>query len=288
MQYRKLIKKLLFPPFLLICLLTLFSAVALTAVFVMKKEQTVFAYLTYAVAFYTLTLLCVFFCRGFPKRMHAWKQALHGKPLAHRFLTDASFRTHVMLYVTFAFNVLYVGMHLFSYAQNRSAWFLVLAVYYTILALMRFLLTRRPPSRRSEANRAILCASILLTVNLVLSGAVLMILYVGKGYVYHGLLIYVMAAYAFYMTSQAIVGLVRFRKSKSPLLKVAKVVSLSASLVSMLALETAMLSQFGQDMPVADKRLLIALTGAGVSITVITLAIRTIVRSAKERKLTEE
>ena len=82
----------------------------------------------------------------------------------------------------------------------------------------------------------------------------------------------------------AIVEIVKYRKLGSPVMSTAKIVSLSAALVSMLNLETAMFAQFGKDMAEADQRIFIILTGAGVSITVITLSVLLIVRATKELK----
>ena len=62
----------------------------------------------------------------------------------------------------------------------------------------------------------------------------------------------------------------------------AKMVSLSAALVSMLNLETAMFAQFGGEMRPEDQRLFVILTGAGVSITVVTLSVLCIVKATKE------
>ena len=65
-----------------------------------------------------------------------------------------------------------------------------------------------------------------------------------------------------------------------------KVFALSAALVSMLSLETAMLSQFGQELSAEEEWLMVALTGAGVSAVVVTMSIYMIVTSTKEiRKL---
>ena len=89
-----------------------------------------------------------------------------------------------------------------------------------------------------------------------------MILYQNKGHEYHGILIYVMATYTFYMTVSTIVNLVKYRKYHSPVMTMTRVIALSAALVSMLSLETAMFSQFGQNMSTENKRLMIALTGA--------------------------
>ena len=63
---------------------------------------------------------------------------------------------------------------------------------------------------------------------------------------------------------------------------VSKVIALSAALVSMLNLETAMFAQFGADMPIENQRIFIILTGAGVSVTVVTLSVILIVNANKQ------
>jgi len=113
-----------------------------------------------------------------------------------------------------------------------------------------------------------------------------MIVYQDKGFDYPGFLIYVIALYTFYMTTHAIIDMVKFRKYNSPVMMTTKMIALSAALVSMLSLETAMFSQFGEDMTPQSQRLMIILTGAGVSIAVITMSIYVIVKNTKEiRKL---
>ena len=51
MDWKKIGKKLLFPPVWLMVILTLVSAVALTIVFVKGMEQSVPAYIVYVLAF---------------------------------------------------------------------------------------------------------------------------------------------------------------------------------------------------------------------------------------------
>jgi hypothetical protein len=160
------------------------------------------------------------------------------------------------------------------------------------MAVMRYLLVRYVRIQKigtdiqKEWKRTKACACVLLLINLSLSGAVLMILYHSKGYDYPGILIYVMAAYTFYATIHAIVDIVRYRKLGSPVMTTAKVVSLSAALVSMLNLETAMFAQFGKDMTPEAQRLFIILTGAGVSLTVVTLSVLLIRKANQEIRRT--
>lgn len=292
MDWKKIGKKLLYPPIWVMILLTVLSAVALTLVFIKRFDQTPVAYIVYVLAFYTLSVVSIFFGMVLPKRYKEIKQKIYDNPIGNRYLTDSSFRTHISLYISLGINLLYVGMNFISYILYHSMWFVILAVYYATLALMRFILLRYVrgegigANRLTELKRTKLCAFILLTLNFVLSGAVLMILYQDKGYDYPGFLIYVIAMYTFYMTTHAIVDMVKFRKYNSPVMMTTKIIALSAALVSMLSLETAMFSQFGADMALEDQKLMIILTGAGVSITVITMSIYMILKNTKEiRKL---
>lgn len=286
MEWKKIGKKLLFPPFWVMVVMTLFSAAALIFIFIKGWEQTVPACFAYAVAFYTLTVVTAFCVWVLPKQYRQLKAKALAIPVVNRYATDRVFRTSVSLYLSLIINLLYVGLNLFSWYTIGSWWFMVLAVYYTILAVMRFLLVRyKKPlgaSMPDEWKHSRLCACILLLVNFSLSGAVLMILYQSKGYDYGSILIYVMALYTFYSTIHAAVDIVKFRKLGSPILTTAKTVSLCAALVSMLNLETAMFAQFGGEMAVSDQRIFIILTGAGVSITVVALSVILIVKATKE------
>lgn len=283
-------KNLLFPPVWLILLLTVVCAAALVSVFVKHMETHPVAYVVYVISFYTVSVLAIACSTTLPKQWKRAKDWFSGTEYGNRYMTDAVFKNQLSLYATLAVNILYVAVNTVMFFLYDSMWFVILAVYYGILALMRFLLLRYKAkheigsNRRGELHRAILCSSILLLVNIVLSGAVLMILFEEKGFFYHGILIYVVALYTFYITVYAIVNVVKYRKYNSPVMLTAKIIALSAALVSMLSLETAMLSEFGAGMAEIEKRILIAATGGGVSVAVVLMSSFMIVRSAKEMK----
>lgn len=290
MDWKKLANKILYPPVWLMIVLTVFSAVGVPLALIKLGSESPVSYVVYVVAFYTLSVVCIFLWRVLPKRYRAIKQRISAHPLGNRYLTDEVFRADVSLYASLVINLLYVGINVLSYVLYRSMWFIVLAVYYSILAVMRFLLSRYAGKKRTvkdltaQLKSVRLCSFILLTLNFCLSGAVLMILYQNKGFEYSGILIYVMAAYTFYITVHAVWDLIKYRSHPSPVMTMSKVVALSAALVSMLSLETAMFSQFGQDMAAGDKRLMIALTGAGVSIVVVVMSVLMIIKTTGEIK----
>ena len=288
MDWKKIGKKLLFPPIWLMALLTIASAVLLTIIFVKGMEQSIPAYVVYVLAFYTLSTVSIFCALVLPKQYKEIKQKIYDNPLGNRFMTDRVFRTNVSLSVSFVISMLYAGMNLLSWHMLKSYWFMVLVVYYVIMAVMRYLLVRYVRIQKIGTNilgewkRSRICAYILLLINLSLSGAVLMILYQHRGYDYPGIMIYVMAMYTFYALTMSIVDIVKYRKMGSPIMSTAKIVSLSAALVSMLNLETAMFAQFGASLSPENQQIFIILTGAGISITVVTLSVILIVRATKE------
>ena len=205
MDWKKFGKKLLFPPIWLLVILVIISAVALTVIFLKGMEKTIPAYIVYVLAFYTLSVVTVFCVMVLPKQYSTIKQKIYGNPLGNRFMTDQVFRTNVSLSVSLVISMLYVGINLWSWYELQSYWFMVLAVYYVIMAVMRFLLVRYVRIQRIGTNilgewkRSRICAYILLLINLSLSGAVLMILYQHRGYDYPGIMIYVMALYTLYI-----------------------------------------------------------------------------------------
>lgn len=214
------------------------------------------------------------------------KKALH-IPLLEKYLKEVSFRTETSLYQGLLINLLYVAVKFFSGIYYRSFWFGALAVYYLLLAVMRFSLLhhvrRRKGGAEAEWRRYRLCGIMLLFMNQALAVIVGVAIKQNKGFVYAGVLIYVMALYAFYMIIIAVINVCKFRKYGSPVLSAAKVINLTAALVSMFALETAMLTQFGGD-DVKFRQTMMSATGTGVCVIVLGMAVFMIIRSTKMLK----
>lgn len=286
-DWKKIGRNVIFPPVWVMILLAFVSTVALVYVFVNGFTSHPMAYAAYVLSFYTLSVICIFCGMVLPKKFKTAKNKIYGSKYGNLYFNDAAFKTRILLYTSLGANLLYVGVNAFSAIFYHTAWFGILAGYYAILAVMRFLLARYMRQNTigenplGEWKRARVCAAILTLLNLVLSGAVLMIMYRNKGFEYHGILVYVMAIYTFYITAMAIVNIVRYRKHKSPVMTTSKIIALASGLVSMLALETAMLTAFGTDTPPETKRIMIAATGAGISVIILAMSSFMIVRSTR-------
>lgn len=289
-DWRKLGKKFIFPPIWVMILLTVVCAVALVGIFLNGWEMSVIAYTSYTLSFYTLTVLCIACVKVLPVYYKDVKTKMYANKYIHRYMTDAVFKSNVGLYGSLGINLVYVVVNVVSGYLYQTYWFGIFAVYYAVIAMMRFLLVKyviRHPigtNYLGELKRARMCAYILMTVNLSLSGAVLMMIFFDRGFQYQGLLIYVIAIYPFYITTTAVMDMVKYRKYKSPILSITKVIKMTSALFSMLFLETAMLAQFGADTSQETKQMLIIFTGAGISIAVIVMAVYMIVQTSKEIK----
>lgn len=217
---------------------------------------------------------------------HPLMKKLQSTVLGSRFLNDIRFRTGISLYKGFFINLLYIAMKMFSGIYYRSTWFIALAIYYILLAVMRLMLIRRVhvKDKALEFRRYRLCGLMLLFMNQALAGIVIFMVHQNKGFDYPGLLIYAMAFYAFYAVITAAADVVKTRKYDSPILSAAKAINLVAAMVSILSLETAMLSQFGGDDDPMFRKAMTGATGGVVCTIVIGMAVFMIVRANRQLK----
>ena len=279
--------KLLFPPLWLIGILAIACAIALFQIFSRGMESSPAAYAVYTLSFYTLLILSLTVWRNSSRWHSRVREIVYGNTYIRQYVTDAVFKTQINLACSLALDVLYAGVNILLAVFFSTNWFAIFAVYYTVLSCLRILLfqnlfwKRKRENPLRELKRARFCSGILLTVNLVLSALVLMMLYRPHEFGDMGVLIYVAALYTFSALAVSITGLIRFRKYKSPVLSVSRMINLTAALVSLLILETAMLSQFGGDMPLSMQNIFIAATGAGISIVIIVTALYMILRTTR-------
>jgi divalent metal cation (Fe/Co/Zn/Cd) transporter len=214
---------------------------------------------------------------------------LQSTAFGSRFLHSKVFRSQVSLHCGLVINLTYVALKLVTGILYRSVWLIALSGFYLLLAIMCSVLVGYVHQEKIGENiprefcRYRACGYALLVMNQALAVIVGYIVHENQGYSYPGLLIYGMALYAFYAMITAIINVVKFRKLGSPILSAAMIVNLTAAMVSMLSLETAMLSEFGSE----DARLRLWMTGisGGVVCTVVlALAVYMLVRASKTLK----
>ena len=291
-KWKSICKKLLFPPVWLMVLLTIISTAGLAAVFLKGWDESPVGYAVYVLAFYTLSVLCVFFSIAFPKKYQQFRKKVYDHPFGNRYMTDAAFKVRISLFVSLGINLAYSAFKLGSGFYYRSLWLGAIAVYYILLSMIRFVLLyhmeRKKDAGLVEEYRSYRIAAVLMMcINLTLSGIVLNMILGKKTPAFSDVFVITSATYTFYILTVSITDLVKYRKYKSPVISAAKAIRFAQALVSLLSLEASMLVQFGDDENY--RRLMLALTGAGVCMIVVSMSIYMIVHANKEiRRLTEE
>lgn len=285
-QWKKILFKILFPPVWLVVVLVLAAIVGLIYAFALGHSEEISGYVAYAISAYALTVVCA---RG-PQMVRGIKNIKQDNKYISRYFSDPHLRVKISLYGSVGMNTLYGVMHLFSGFTNHSAWFYTLAGYYGLLAIMRYFLLKETVHETPGTNKFWellhyrLCGVLLLLMNIFLGGMVSYIVWQNRGYQYHEIQTIAMAAYTFWSMSIAIKNVIQYRRYESPVMSAAKALSLCSALVSMLTLETAMLSAFGEAEDPAFRQTMTALTGAAVCIFVLVMAVYMIIRSTKEIK----
>lgn len=291
MTWKKIAKALLYPPIVLLALLLPVSiGVMLYGMLSLGEEHPV-TIAAYVLAFYTLGVLCI----RVPAIVRGVRTFKRENRYASRWLGDVQLRMKVTLTGNVLWNGAYAALQLGLGIYHRSAWFCLLAAYYFSLAVMRFFLAKHTRSSlpRQQLRRELgyyrACGWVLLLVNLALSGMILFMIRENRMTRHNEITTITMAAYTFTSLTMAIVNLVRYRKYQSPIFSASKVISLVAACVSMLTLESTMLSTFSDEgMSARTQRLFMGLSGGAVSVCIIAMAIYMIVHGSRTIRNREE
>lgn len=285
-QFKRILTKILFPHIAVVVILVPFATAMLIYAFAVEGADPVVVYGSYFLSAYALTILCA----RSPVIFRKLKTVKTENKYINRYLTDAHLRVEISLYGTVAMNTLYAAMQLVSGFYFRSVWFYALAGYYVLLAVMRFFLLRDTRNsvpgedQLAEFLRYRFCGILLLLMNVTLAVIVFFIVRQNRGFQYHYIHTIAMAAYTFASMAMAIINVVKYRRYESPLMSAAKAISLASALVSLLSLETAMLTAFGEGDDPVFRQIMTACTGTAVCLFVLAMAIYMIIRSTKEIK----
>ena len=293
-QVKTVLKKIFNPPPLWTVILAAVGYVAVLAVPIFGIADPTFCYVAYTLSAYAL-VITVTGLKYLKPAVSALKKRvsesgpikkLRSTALGERYVGDIRFRTRISLYIGLAVNVCYIIIKLCAGIRYRSAWFVSLAVYYILLALMRLLLAAKTSvgEPRAELRLYRFCGIILLLMNQALAGIVAFIVHQNRGFDYPGYLIYAMAFYSFYAVITAAVSAVKTRRHRSPVLSAAKAVNLVAALVSLLSLTTAMIARFGGNDSPDFRRIMTASVGGGICTAVIVMAVYMIFSANKKLK----
>lgn len=210
-----------------------------------------------------------------------------------RFLEDYTYRTILTTMPSFAINVAYTVYNGVIGIMNQSAWFITMAVYYSLLGIMRYYAvnTERKTSRmedrelirKKQISVIRTDGSLLLLLNLALSGVVLLTIAKGTAKTHSEIIVISIAAYTFYKITMAVINMVKVRKMQSPILITLRNIGVADALVSLLTLQATMLASFRETSSLDPNRMN-GITGLAVCILIAALGVSMICYARKKKE----
>ena len=288
MDWKKLGKALLFPHIAIMMILVPIATVFLVYSMVFLGTESPAAILSYVLSAYTLTVWCF----KIPYLIKFFKKIKNENKYARIWQDDTRLRVNVSLYGTLIYNTAYALLQLGMGFWHHTFWFYSLAGYYISLAVMRFFLVRH--TRRHKPGEKMLdelikyraCGIVFLMMNLALALMIFFMVYWNRTFNHHEITTIALAAYTFTSLTLAIINTVKYRKYNSPVYSASKAISLASACVSMLTLESTMLTTFGdKTMSLTERRILLGISGGVISVFIIAMAIYMIVQANKKIKL---
>ncbi|MGN0166322.1 MAG: hypothetical protein ACI39R_09090 [Lachnospiraceae bacterium] len=284
----KICKALLFPHMAILLVLLPVATVMLIYSMTFMGTESLIAYISYGLSAYTFTI----WCARIPWLISFLKKIKEENKYAQKWLTDRHLRINVSLYGSLMWNTAYAVFQLGLGLWHHTFWFYSLAAYYLCLAVMRFFLVRhtrryKPGEQlREELIRYRSCGIVFLIMNLALSVIIFFMAYGNRTFSHHEITTITMAAYTFGTFTMAIVNVIKYRKIGSPVYSASKTINLAAACVSMITLESTMITTFNDGtMSLTARRIMLGVTGGVISLFIIGMAVYMIIQSSKKLSL---
>ena len=298
-DFRALWKKILNPPTwakILTFIVTVISAVLSLVIVALGFENTalaIVAYILFGVAGVSLAYSVYLIIPLFPKMKASITAWMENHEFTYLLLRNFGFRTVIFAIGSFAMSLLFSGFNAYMGIANRSIWYGALAAFYIALAFIRGgVLTyhsKKIGKQKDTPNDEYVKAKvyrnsgiITLILNIALSAAIAQMIFSDAHFTYIGWTVFAYAAYAFYKITMSIISFIRAHKQTDLTVRAIRNINLVDSLVSILALQTALLTMFSEEG--VNISLMNTLTGIAVSVISISIGIYMIVSANKKMK----
>ncbi|MBR2337101.1 MAG: hypothetical protein IKA61_04060 [Clostridia bacterium] len=292
-------KRILHPPKwvkILNFIITVLSAVGALLILLVDYEGNalaIIAYTLFGIAGLSLAYSVYLIIPLIPKIKGKVVEVMESNRFTYLILRNFGFRTLIFAIGSFAMSVIFSAFNAYMGIVNRSIWYGALAAFYISLALLRGGVLTYHKSRLSKKNRQeneeYLKAKvyrnsgiITLALNVALSAAIAQMIFSKAHFTYVGLTIFAYAAYAFYKITMSIISLVKAHRQTDLTVTAIRNINLVDALVSILALQTALLTMFGDGS--VDISLMNTATGIVVSLASLTVGVFMIVSANNKMK----
>lgn len=292
-QAKMFFQKLLHPSKWALIYVVLLSFAMLIFIFATQTTRSALAYMIYCMSAYSLVILLMAFPRVIKRTKSAIMsnriiQKVSSSKIMGRYLNDLAFRGSVNIYQGAAVNFFYVIFRIVTGIRYASIWFISMAIYYLVLGGLRayLIFCYRRRNTELECRCYHTTAWLLFILNISMGGMIVLMVQTNSGFSYPGYIIYLSALYTFYTMVTSTLNLAKCRKLGSPILSAAKVLNFIAAMMSILGLQTAMISRFSENGE-GYRKMMNTITGGFVYGIVIIIAIIMLLHNTRIQKKAE-
>ena len=210
------------------------------------------------------------------------------KKWINEYKTNGELKSRVRLYSGALLNAVFAVFKIVTGIIYRSSWFLAVGIYFLIFLAVRMTVINRDqkvlkagavPDYEKEWSFYGKTGWLMFLMDIGLSGVVVHVVRMNEANTYPGIVIYLIALYAFYRYITAIIRIIKRRDDERPCLSAARSIDMSFAVTELFTLQAAMLAQFGQG---RDYRAANIATGTVVALIVAAIAADMILRSKKK------
>lgn len=182
-------------------------------------------------------------------------------------------------YASLIFNFIYaVGNCIIGFVSH-SWWFITVGAYYVVLTVMRYSVLK--VGRRANGDHTTelfarrITGILLVVLSFCIVGVNILSALKERGTVFHKIVMISIATYTFTKITMAIIGMVKAKKSASPVLKTLRNIAFADAFVSVYSMQRSMLVSF-PGMQEREIQIFNILTGTAVWLIVLLLGINLI------------
>ena len=286
---KKAIKAIFFPHVAIVAFIAILSFLSLTYSIIRLDPLHHISIISYVLSAYsTVAVACTF--PTLISKLKSLKARLVAKQKEADPSKIAQFKINVTLYGTLFYNSIYAIFTLFLGHWHSSNWYLSIAAYYILLAIMRFSLLYYSRSNKagedllSELNRFRFCGIILLIMNTALSAMTIYQTIKNREFAHHGVTTAALGLFTLSLFALSIINVIKYKKFNSPVLFAAKLISFVSALVSMLSLETAVISKLGAYISDKAQKIIMGISAFTVLAIIGYIGVFMVIRGSKELK----
>ena len=260
-NFKQLWKNILSPPSwakTLTFIVTILSAtLSIFMVFLQfdNKVYIILSYVLFGIAGLSLAYSTYLIILLFPKMRSGIIAQMEKHNFTNLLLRNFGFRTVIFAIGSFLMSLLFSGFNAYMGIANRSIWHGALASFYIALTFLRGgvltyhknKITKKMQNQNDEYTKAKVYRNsgiITLILNVALSVAIAQMIFSDAHFTYIGWTIFAYATYSFYKITMSIIALIKAHRQTDLTVRAIRNINLVDALVSILALQTALLTMF--------------------------------------------